>query len=108
MKFKTGVNPHGATNELMFGLIIANDVYAAHGVNMTITSLNDGRHSRKSKHGRGDAGDLRTHDLPENISPRDVAGEIAENVGPQYDVILEGEGTSNEHIHLEYDPRRID
>ena len=108
MRFKAGVNPFGLSPELEIGLIIANDVYAAHGVNMTVTSLNDGRHSRKSKHYRGDGGDLRTHDLPDDVKPQSVADEIAKNVGPQYDVLLEGEGTANEHIHLEFDPKRID
>lgn len=106
MRFKPGVNPFGITPELILGLMIADGIYSDLNINMTITSLNDSIHGVKSKHWIGSAGDIRTRDLPGDIDPDEVRKEIAENVGSDYDVLLESKGTPNEHIHIEYDPKR--
>ena len=100
MNLKEGVQIQGATTELLFGLIVANQVYSDFGYELTVTSLLDGKHSLSSLHYSGNAGDLRTR----NVAPEDrppIRDKIKENLGIDYDVVLE-----STHIHLEYQPRR--
>ena len=89
---------------LSLGLLIVDSVYKyLTDREVTITSISDGRHKRKSAHWDGRAADLR---LPSwygdefkrfNITVRDA---LAERLGPQWDVILEGN-----HFHMEFDPK---
>ena len=92
---------HGIAPELLFGLIVADQVYTEIGVDLVVTSLNDGRHSSTSLHYSGAAADLRTRNIPAGIDPKDVAADIKERLGIDFDVICE-----SDHIHLEYQPRR--
>ena len=106
MILKPGVSTRGISNELLIALTVCNEVYAVHDTNMVITSMNDGTHSLQSKHYRGDAADLRTRNLPQNVDPQDVVREIKERLNSRdYDVIFESADTPNEHIHIEYDPK---
>lgn len=100
MKLKTGVSVHGLTTEMLLGLIIAMGVYRKYESELTVTSALDGKHSHTSLHYSGNAVDLRTRDLPEGMAEV-IVKEIKEDVGIDYDVILE-----DDHIHLEYQPRR--
>ena len=99
MELKSGVKLVGLHPELHLGLVIANEVYASHGVNMVITSVLDGKHSKTSLHYAGYAADLRIKNLG-NTDPYDVAKEIKRRLGVDFDVIVE-----SNHIHLEFQPR---
>lgn len=99
MNLKTGVTLVGIRPELMVGLIIANEVYRSHGVDMVITSIMDGVHSKTSLHYSGQAADLRIKNLG-NVDRYDIAEEIKDRVGIDFDVIVEAT-----HIHLEFQPR---
>jgi len=48
--------------------------------------------------------DIRTHDITGD--KHDMQRIVARLLGPSYDVILESIGTSNEHLHIQYDPER--
>jgi len=64
-----------------------------------ITSGNDSKHAKGSKHYSGDALDLRTRDM----SPVDVqrwATSIRGRLGRDYDVVIE-----SDHLHVEHDPK---
>lgn len=67
---------------------------------MTITSGNDGKHMRGSKHYTNEAIDIRINDMQ---NPKRVSDEIAFYLGKNYDVVLEPT-----HIHIEYDPKGIE
>jgi len=89
-------------------------------VTLTITSACDGTHSGpEDPHHRGEAYDIRSHDLPEAVKQA-VLGEIMracndDGVGPAQPVPgiasslatskffgwLEGAGTDTEHIHVQ-------
>ena len=69
-----------------------------------VTSGNDSVHAQGSKHYDDKALDYRTHGLTAT-QKRDLVGVLKRRLGPSYDVILEAENTSNEHIHAEYDPK---
>jgi hypothetical protein len=100
MKLKPGVSLTGIRPELLPGLTVAALVYYRAGHDMVITSVVDGGHSLTSLHYAGAAADLRTRDLPAAVAQQ-IRDEIAEALGTDFDVILEGT-----HIHLEWQPRR--
>lgn len=73
-------------------------------VNMFVTSGNDRVHKRGSKHYTNDALDFRTKHLS-TADKRALITAVKKRLGPDYDVILEAEGQSNEHAHIEFDPK---
>lgn len=100
MKLKDStVNPFGMTAELLFGLIIADQVWKENGKELVVTSLNDGKHSVTSLHYSGNAADLRTRYFSD---PELIAGLLREKLqNTDYDVVVE-----SGHIHFEYQPKR--
>ena len=100
MILKEGVKIQGISTELLFGLNVADGVYKDHGQELTITSLLDGKHSSTSLHYSGNAGDLRTRDVPKELH-QPIRDDIKSKLGIDFDVILE-----SDHIHMEYQPRR--
>lgn len=97
---KTGVKAFGIRTELLFALYIADGVYKdVTNKEVTITSLNDGRHSRTSLHYAGCAADLRINDVDSNLWET-LRKDIAKRLTNEYDVILE-----SDHIHLEFQPK---
>lgn len=87
-------------------VIAAAVINTAHAMGLTkdmvITSGNDGRHMPGSKHGTGDALDIRTKHLTrqERLNFIEFLGD---RLGPDYDVVLEHLGRPNEHLHVERD-----
>lgn len=73
---------------------------------VTITAGIDGSHSRASKHYQLAAVDIRTRDFPTAQAKRDFMAALTLSLGMDYDVLLEDEGTANEHLHIEYDAKR--
>jgi hypothetical protein len=67
---------------------------------LVITSGSDGQHMAGSKHYTGEAFDLRTKTL--NATMRStLMRELRRELGPQFTVLLEDAGTSNEHAHVQ-------
>jgi len=92
------VQVQGIRPELIIALIIANEVYAYHGLEFVITSVTDGKHSKTSLHYSGCAFDCRIYSTADSEAIRD---EIKRQLNIDYDVILE-----KNHIHIEFQPRR--
>ncbi len=70
-----------------------------------ITSANDGKHMQGSRHYTDQAIDLRSKTLdPEQ--KQHALSELRRRAGRDYDILLECEGTENEHLHLEWDRKR--
>lgn len=70
---------------------------------MVVTSGNDKQHRPGSLHYVDRALDFRTKHLTTDEKAALVKA-VRTRLGTGYDVILEGEGTANEHLHCEYDP----
>jgi hypothetical protein len=76
--------------------------------NMVITSANDGEHhgsnGSNSLHYQDRAWDIRTHHL---TGQEQLAMEqyLRSQLGTDWDVVTEGIGTVNFHLHTEYDPK---
>lgn len=70
------------------------------GDELTVTSVNDGRHMPGSKHYTGEAVDLRTWSLKNDQRVAEFIHRLATAIGDNFDIVLEPT-----HIHVEYDPQ---
>lgn len=68
---------------------------------LVITAGKDGVHAPNSAHYRFQAVDIRTHDMPENYHVSWLVGALTQRLGEKFTVLLEDEGTPNEHIHVQ-------
>jgi len=99
MELKPGVRVFGIRPEIILALVIAEPIFVAEGVDLVVTSVIDGRHSRGSLHYAGAAVDIRTHNLSKKVVSR-VHIRLREALGEDYDVVLE-----IDHLHLEFQPK---
>lgn len=101
LKFKTGVV---VSRQAILAAAIIN---AANQLGLpqdiTITSGNDSTHMKGSRHYTDEALDVRTKNLSSAIK-HSLLDTVKKRLGKDYDVILESEGKTNEHMHVEYDP----
>ena len=79
---------------------IAITIRKIEGENYTIviTSGNDGKHMKNSKHYKNEAIDIRINNMQK---PEEVTKEIKKLLGRDFDVILEPT-----HLHIEYDKKK--
>ena len=70
-------------------------------LNVYVTSGNDTKHMLGSKHYKDEALDFRTKNIINDRMKEVWRDKIKERLGEDYDVILEGLGTPNEHLHVE-------
>lgn len=107
MIFKKGVvvwNIHPKIEELLQDGSFLDQVFWRRAARQCIvTSCREGKHGPKSWHYKGRAIDLRTNDLPADVS-LDIHLELRGELDHEFDILLESVGRANEHIHIEYDP----
>ena len=104
MRLKVGVGLTGLQPQVVLGLMLVEQAFAAAGAECIVTSINDGQHKADSFHSRGLAADLRIkHIHPDQKAA--VVAHITDLLGPEWDVLWESQGLANEHIHLEWDVR---
>lgn len=94
------VNIQGIRPELLFAILVTNDIYKKFGQELVITSLNDSKHSKTSLHYAGCAFDARIFYFDDSEYSQ-VAAAIKTRLGIDYDVIIE-----KDHLHIEYQPKR--
>ena len=99
MNAKDDVRFKGVKKPLLEAMLKIYDIMEATG-EYTITSVSDGTHSLNSLHYSGLAMDLRTKHMPATgpNCPEYVAARIRVALGPDYDIVCEGD-----HIHVEHD-----
>lgn len=105
IRFVDTVNWRGVLPETLLALTIANEIYTAAGLDLWITSVTDGQHAAGPTHILGAAVDIRTHGVPRE-SLDNLVETIGRRLGPQFDVVLESRDGMNEHLHIEFDPRK--
>ena len=105
MYFKKGVKGNPC-KEIWYALGAAEVLYNLHSRRLTVTSLNDGKHGKRSLHFRNMAVDIRTKNLNGSIKGG-IFRTLRRRLDPKgFDTLFEYEGTPNEHFHIEYDPKR--
>lgn len=101
MKLKVNCILKDLQPPIIVALIVADDIYRASGFDMTVTSINDSKHSDDSFHYKGLAVDLRIRDVPtEKVDS--IFKQLRAALTIEFDVIKE-----IDHIHIEYDPKLI-
>lgn len=68
---------------------------------LVITSVNDSGHGTNSRHYVDEALDVRTHNFRSRNAKRDFRAILEAKLGDQFRVLLENEGTPNEHLHVQ-------
>ena len=105
IRTKSCVSLDRVSRRLFNAIATADQVWHWAGVDECwVTSGNDGKHMKGSKHYAGEAADLRSKNIPKAIK-RKVLADLSRLLGNDWDVILEYVDEPNEHFHIEYDPR---
>lgn len=104
MELKYGVKLTDLSPQMVLAAMVVAAVCDQFNVPCCITSANDSRHSDRSLHYKGKALDFRTK-YPELDGKEEIfKSAVASRLGIEFDVVLEGVGTDNEHLHVEFDP----
>ncbi len=117
MRLKTGVKLSGLRPQMLVAFMVAKEEFAKYGIELIITSVNDSNHGYGSLHFSGGAFDARTKHIDNTkmkaaygLSALDVKHRIwdaiRKNLGVEFDVLFEFIGLPNEHIHIEFQPKR--
>lgn len=109
IRLKDGVKLDGLSPQILLAIVVADQLRNSMGwsietLDTVVTSVCDGKHRKDSLHYKGRAVDLRTHDLTLAQKNR-WASRLRGYLGKDFDVLLEGLGTPNEHLHIEWDPK---
>src|SRR5262245_34884978 len=99
LHFKPEVRFHPAV-ALSVAIIVVNQVFDQFGVDVWISSGNDGKHKAGSLHYKDSALDFRIKNVSLKLREQ-IVDALRQRLAPQFDVIWEAVGTPNEHIHIE-------
>jgi len=102
---KSGVSIWGISPEIAIAWPIIVATFDGAGYDAEITSGTGGVHTHGSLHYHGYAIDIRTHHVSTKSEKIAILNVLKQRLGDQFDVVLEAEGTPNEHIHIEFDHR---
>lgn len=83
-------------------LLRASDMYfEVPARELVVTSANDSTHTKLSKHYTNEALDVRSKSFRTLREKQAFADKLRADLGDQFTVLLEHEGTDNEHFHLQ-------
>jgi len=105
LSLKAGVKVKGLQPEILLAIMVAKEVFYEAGYPLIITSLLDGKHSKNSLHYSGNAVDYRSKHIKSYREKQEILKILQFRLGSDYDIILEGVGTTNEHYHVECHPK---
>ncbi len=100
MRLKKGVDIFGIHPELIFGMVVVDQVFQNLGEKAVFTSVCDGQHSNKSLHYKGLAFDVRTRNISKE-DQTDIVDVLRYRLPDDWDIVLE-----TSHLHVEYDRKR--
>lgn len=110
MQFKAGVVLNGITPPMLYALAVVDQAFVDFaGCNAVVTSCVDGKHNPGSKHGSGNAADIRTRGI-QLVRVQEIVQVLHNALDKKgFDIVLEGEkataATTAPHIHIEFDPK---
>ena len=110
LRLGPGVSLYGLKPQALLALQVVEQEFSALPANPEtfVTSANDRTHMTGSYHYEGLAFDVRTQSLSAAVAKGMLADRIAARLGSEFDVLLEDAGTPNEHIHVEWDRKRVE
>jgi hypothetical protein len=100
---KIGVQPYGLVRIIVALCKIAPQITAVE--ELVITAAINGEHGPNSWHYALRAIDLRTKNFPSATSIRQFIVTLQAELGPNFQILYEGEGTDNAHLHIAYRPQ---
>jgi len=106
MRIKEGVSLKELQPQMSVVFVVVSSLCSKYGVEAVLTSGSEGQHGDSSLHKKGLALDFRTHDLHDTFKVQFV-NEIRLALSKEFDVVLEYLGDPNEHMHVEYDPKKV-
>lgn len=105
ISLKPGVKLRDLAPQIVLAIQAAEHIYwNAAQTAVVVTSGNDSQHKDGSLHYTGRAADLRIKTVPEKLRER-VVRQLRDALGGEFDVLWEGRGTENEHVHVEWQQR---
>lgn len=115
IRLKDGIDLDSVHGKIYFAVSMADRVWEQFGFpECWITAANEPGHTTNPDpyrqfhllpDGTCQACDFRTHQF-NSVQKHEARRILASILGKDYDVLLENEDKSNEHIHVQYDPKR--
>jgi hypothetical protein len=96
---KSGVKLHTLKPEILEAVKVALKAYTLFGYKLTVTSTNDGKHMRGSRHYVDQAFDSRIWGIKLDTQ-KCIVDYAKSKLGKDYDIVIE-----KDHLHWEYDPK---
>lgn len=103
LRLKPEVRFYEAAQALPIIALVVERAFDFFGAETVITSAGEGQHKPDSLHYLGLALDFRLKHLL--VEHRAKVVQLVKEALPQCDVLHEGIGTPNEHLHVEWDPK---
>jgi hypothetical protein len=104
LRFKEGVKMKWLVPQLILGINAVEEEFTHQGLDTIITAITNGVHKENSLHYIGRAVDFRTKHAAGIM--KGMAARIEAMLHPLgFDVLFESQGTENEHLHVEWDPK---
>jgi len=106
IRYKDGVPQDGLHPRIDEALAKAEHLFAAFGLDVIVTATSNGVHRTGSLHYSVPckAVDLRTKHMARESDKVALKVALTAALGPDFDVLYEDPGGSNQHIHCELDP----
>ena len=106
LSLKPGVRILGLTSQIVLAATIVASVYQKHNRDCVITVSIEGGHMSGSEHYVGNALDFRLNDVMPSTLRSVIVADVKTALGEDFDVLHEDPASDNEHLHVEYDPKR--
>lgn len=104
--FKSGTSLYGLHPKVRAAIYKARKVFLDAGHRLVVTSAWDFTHGENSFHHYGMAVDFRSQEIPNLAMKREIRDRLKRALGGEFDVLLEGVGSTNEHYHVEWEAGR--
>lgn len=105
LSIKPGAKIEGLQPEMVLGLMIISSIFECYNYNCVLTEATGSQHMENSLHYKGLAVDLRTKHINNLATKIEIVHRCSEALGKDFDVVFEGQGQDNEHLHCEWQPK---